>query len=435
MKISRIVLASASDATLAQTCLAAGPAQQVTGPVAVYWMSAATTSGMGGMMSPGGGGPGAMGGGGPGGRPSMAAMMAMGMNGPPDPNAASHTLVLQLGSSHRPEGGAPSAEHDAPPALTVGEVLPLLSPEPQAPAAHTESEPSPPPQYRQPHGRMLIFWGCGEHAPPGQPYVIDFAQLDPANAGQKFMALSRGIAFSPMQPPSPGRNTTYGEWPNRLTRVNVSGDASLQGEHVVKGNYSPEIRFTLAPDQDFLPPFRLTTNEKNPSGSATLAWRPVDGASAYFATLMGARDRDQIVMWTSAAAQASAFSLPDYLSNGEIRRLVAANALLPASQTSCVIPQEVVAAAGSSGFFQLAAYGDETNIAFPPRPPAPKPWNIAWEVKVRYRSSTSGILGMDISRMGGRQRPGAPDDQGQPPPKKKRPGMFNPLGGLGNVIP
>ncbi len=411
--------------------------QPVTGPVAVYWMSAATSNGFGGM----GGMMGAAGGGGPQ-RPSMAAMMSMGMGGGPDPNAANHTLVLQLGSSLKPAGGGPTAEHDAPAGLGVGQVLPLLSPEPQTPAKHEEREPGPPPEYQKPHGRMLIFWGCGEHAPPGQPYVIDFAKLDPANAGQMFAGLGRGLSITGMQPPSPGRNTTYGEWPNRLTRVTVPGDASLAGDHVIKGNYSPEIKFGLTPEQDFLPPFRLTTNAKNPSGSATLAWRPVDGAAAYFATLMGARNRDEIVMWTSSSTQTSAFSLPDYLSNGEIRRLVASNALMPASQTSCVIPQEVVAATGQSGMFQLAAYGDETNIAYPPRPPAPKPWNIAWEVKVRYKSTTGGILGMDMSQMGGRHRdsdePREPRDPNQPPPKKKRPSLFNPLGGLpglGNIVP
>jgi hypothetical protein len=26
-------------------------------------------------------------------------------------------------------------------------------------------------------GRLLIYWGCGEHAPKGQPVVIDFARV------------------------------------------------------------------------------------------------------------------------------------------------------------------------------------------------------------------------------------------------------------------
>ena len=418
MKIQQMLLSAGAAATL--TAGPAGAAQPVSGPIATYWMSASTTSGIGAMVSglvPQGGQ-----------RPSLGAMMRMGMSGGPDPNAVNHGLILQLGSSHRPDGGAPTAEHDAPASLGVGAVLPLLSPQPQAKPAYEESTPAPPPQYRQPHGRMLIFWGCGEHAPAGQPLVIDFSQLDQAGAAQRFAGLARGMAVTPMQPPSPTRNVTYGEWPNRDARkVAIPANGSLQGDHLVRGNYSPDIKFSLTADQDFLPPIQMTTNARNAGGSATLAWRAVDGAQGYFATLFGAGGRDQIVMWTSSANQTSAFALPDYLSNGEISRLVGARALMPPAQTTCVVPREVVAAAGSAGFFQLAAYGGETNLSWPPRPPSPKAWNIAWQVKVRYRSTNSGVLGMDMSHLGGR---GGPGGQSPDQPKKKRPSLFNPLGGI-----
>ena len=415
MKIRQMLLSAGTAAAF--TVGSAGAAQPVSGPIATYWMSASTTSGLGAMM----GGLGAQGGQ----RPSLGAMMRMGMSGGPDPNAVNHSLILQLGSGRRPDGGGPTAEHDAPQGLGVGAVLPLLTPQPRAAPTHDESVPGPPPQYRQPRGRMLIFWGCGEHAPAGQPLVIDFSQLDQAGAAQRFAGLARGMAVTPMQPPSPTRNTTYGEWPNRDARqVAIPANGSLQGDHFVHGNYNPDIKFSLTADQDFLPPIQLTTNARNASGSATLAWNAVDGAQGYFASAFGAGGRDQVVMWTSSANQTSAFALPEYLSNGEINRLIGARALMAPAQTTCVVPQEVVAAAGSTGFFQLAAYGGETNLSWPPRPPAPKAWSIAWQVKVRYRSATSGILGMDMSRMGGRG--GQSPDQ----PKKKRPSLFNPLGGI-----
>ena len=417
MNFGRMTLLAAGVAAAGMAASAPAAHQPVTGPIAVYWMSAATTSGMGGMM-------------GGGGRPSMAAIMAMRNGGGA---SYSHSLVLQLGSSERPAGAGPNAEHDPPTGLDAGPVLPLVSPQPAAPAEHIESEPGPPPQYQQPHGRMLIFWGCGEHAPPGQPLVIDFAQVAAGQMPAQFAALMHGLAVRPMQPPSPSRNTTYGEWPNTESRTQVPPSGSLVGDHVVHGDYSPEIRFSLAPNQDFLQPIVLTTNQRNASGSATLAWRPVDGARAYFASMFGAQDRDQIVMWTSSATQTAAFALPDYLSDGEIERLVASRTLMNGSTTSCVVPEEAVAAAGRSGFFQMAAYGGETNIAYPPRPPAPRPWNIAWEVKVRYKSTTSGILGMDMNRMmggqGGYQRQGG-DDQPQQQQPARRPSIFNPLGGL-----
>jgi len=360
---------------------AGGHGGATTGPVAVYWMSASTTTGMGGMGAGGG-------------RPNMAMMMRGGFN----PNAVNHSLVLQLGST-RHSDGEPTAEHDPPDALGAGPMLPLVTPTAQP--THEEREPGPPPQYQRPHGRMLIFWGCGEHAGPGQPYVIDFASLSGPAAAQKFAGMMHGIAVAPMQPPSPGRYATYGEWPNARSDTSVPSNGSLAGDHLVKGNYTPDIRFSLTPQQDFLPAFNLTTNQKNPSGSASLGWQAMQGVEGYFATMVGAQGQDQVVMWTSSATQAPAFGMPDYLSDGEIARLVANHTLMAPSQNQCTIPVEAVQAAGQGGFFQLVGYGGEANFAYPPRPPSPQPWHIDWTVKVRYRTSTGGLVGMYMGRMMG----------------------------------
>jgi hypothetical protein len=46
--------------------------------------------------------------------------------------------------------------------------------------------------------------------------------------------------------------------------------------------------------------------------------------------------------------------------------------------------------------YQFVAYGGESNFSYPARPADPKvAWNIEWTVKVRYRSATGGMLGME----------------------------------------
>jgi hypothetical protein len=85
-----------------------------------------------------------------------------------------------------------------------------LTPEAAQPV-RDEAPPGPPPQHQQPKGRILIFWGCGEHACPGQPYTIDFADMGAnSQAGQQYAGLMRNIAINPMQPPwpSPSRNAS-----------------------------------------------------------------------------------------------------------------------------------------------------------------------------------------------------------------------------------
>lgn len=399
--VAAAVVAAGASVAQAQT------KQEVTGPISTYWMSAQTTTGMAAMMG-GMGGPGGK-------RPGMGAMMGMMMGGGLSGGGqAQKSLRLELGSSRTAAG--PSADHLPPAGLGAGASLPLLTPKVQ----RREEEPGQPPQdFQKPRGRMLIFWGCGERAGPGQPVVIDFSKITPENlrAGKLppgFEALSKGLAITPMRGPAPGRNATYGEWPNERTRTNVPAQGSLVGEHAVKGNYTPDIQFSLNPQQDFMAPLRLRTGTA-PSGAAMLNWGGVPRAQAYLATAIGGGDGETVAVWTSSEIQASAFSIPEYLSPSDITRLVTQKALMAPATTSCAIPREMVKAAPQA-MVSLAAYGPEANFVYPPRPADPKvAWNQQWQVKVRYRSATSALLGMeDMGGMGGGM--GGDEGEGQRPP-------------------
>ncbi|CAN7555066.1 hypothetical protein LJR225_004050 [Phenylobacterium sp. LjRoot225] len=397
---SVIILAAAGPA-------AAQPVQKVTGPVATYWMSAQTQSGFG---MPGAGG-----------QPDRGQMMRMMMGGG---GGAQHLLTLQLGSSRKPQG-EPEAEHLAPANLRAGASLPLVTPRAQ-PAPRGEDTPDVPRDFQKPKGKMLIFWGCGERARPNQPVVIDFSKMSAGQVPPGFQAMMRGLGAAPMQPPSPSRNATYGEWPNPKSRSSVGSGGSLVGEHAVRGDYTPDIRFSLTPNQDFLSALNLSTNAKTPGGAIQLGWNMVPNATGYFASVMGG-NQDTVVLWSSAEVQASAFAAPDYLSPSEASRLVAARGLLSPQTTRCAVPKEVIDAAPQA-LVQLFAYGQEANFVYPPRPTDPKiAWNKEWQVKVRYRSATGGMLGMATPGMADDS-----DDRDDPQRKEKRRGSI--MRGLGGAI-
>jgi hypothetical protein len=310
----------------------------------------------------------------------------------------------------------------------------LLTPR-AAPPAPVDDTPRPPPEFQRPRGRMLIFWGCSEHAKPGQPVVIDFATM--SQNPQAMANLMRGVAVTPMRPPAPGRNTTYGEWPNERARTQVPPAGSLVGEHSVRGNYSPDIKFALDADQDFLGALNLVTNAKAPAGHVNLGWNLVPNAQAYFASAVGGGQNETVVMWTSSEVQAMAFGIADYLAPGDITRLVGQKVLMGPATRACAVPKEAVDAMGQGGIVQMTAYGGEANFVYPPRPSDPKvAWNKQWEVKVRYRSATGGLLGQAMPSFGGEgvpQAPGQPPQPGQPP--RGRPGFPGFPGGVPIPIP
>jgi hypothetical protein len=244
---------------------------------------------------------------------------------------------------------------------------------------------------------MLIYWGCGEHA-AAPPIVIDFSKIGPGQPPPNipFILASTG------RPPSPGRYATYGDWPNQRASTTVPAEGSLVGAHTVRGDYSPEIHFNLGPSQDFLPPLNITAMAPTQAGGSRVNWSPVTGATGYFAWLMGAKERgDTVVMWSSSAQANMMGALADYLPPSEVRRLIAAGSVMPPQATECIVPSEVVSAA-PNGLLSMIAYGEETDVADPPRPASAKAvWNIRWTVKVRRKSTTATILGLPPEAMRG----------------------------------
>lgn len=397
-----LVLLVASPA-LAQT-------QKVIPPKTVYWLSAATQSGFG--MAPGA-------------QPSSQDMMRMAMGGG---GGSLKLLDLDIGSK-LPPSGPPAAEHAIPPAMSMGPALPLRTPKPPPPGKREE----PTEDFEPPKGKLLLFWGCGETARPGQPLVFDFAKMA---AGQIPPNLFGGERIRISRPPSQSGWPTYGRWPNDDRKAGnkaVPANASLLGAHRVTGNYTPQIDFTLA--QDWMSPLGLN-QAKMPSGAVTLKWTSVPGATAHYASMMGGKDEKgapTVVFWSSSETQTFVSGLSDYIPPAEATRLVGRKQLMPSSQTSCAIPKEAVAAA-DGGLVSLVSHGPEQNFIHPPRPKDPKiDWVQEWAVKARYVSRAGAMLGMD-------EMPGGATASGKPKCKpdaateagKSAGGMMG--GGLGRAL-
>lgn len=375
---------------IAALCFSPALAQQkINPPIATYWMSIDTASGLP-MGSAGG-------------APSMMDLGRMMMGGGVD-GGASRSMLLELGSQ-RSAGGTPAAAHEIPPGLNMGASLPLETPQ-RAPRAEPRDDGMPE-NFEKPRGRLLIFWGCGEQVGSGQPYVIDFAkmaqgQVPPGLFGRR-INVQRG--------PSMSRSKTYGDWPNQRDSRRVAADGSLRGEHVVKGNYSPDIRFSLSEKYDFMEPVNLA--QRRSGGGITLSWNGVANAQGYFATAMGSRDgSEDVVFWSSSNSREFGELLMTWLSPAEVARLVREKVVLPPSTTECTVPSQFVAAAPSA-FLRFIAYGEEANFAHPPRPQDPKtPWNPEWAVKVRLKSTASALLGEEGGTGGGGSRAGSAPAEG-----------------------
>ncbi|UNU44071.1 hypothetical protein EAO27_16045 [Sphingopyxis sp. YF1] len=363
----------------------AATAQQAPKPKveAVYWLSAETVSGM-----------------------------ATGQ-----PAGVEKNLLLQLGSVRR--NPAPSAEHLPPQILGAGERLPLVTPAGAEPKVDGRADYRPG-TAEQPKGRIELYWGCGETAPAGQPVVIDLAAMK-AGGPSPF---GTGPNVRAMTPPSTASHATYGEWPNGRKGTRVPRNASLAGDHVVQGNYSPDMRFTVAPANDFLAAL-APRNAELASGAVKVSWPTLANARGLILTVTGARDDGTVVMWTSSAVRMPGMALPDYLEQSDIARLVQQRILLAPEATECVVPS-AVGKATDSAMLMMTAFGPEANYGAPREAPA------GWAVKLRTRATHMSMLGVDLAAMlagsGDEGDSDAPASEAKP--KKKR-GL---LRGIGSAL-
>ena len=379
-------LAIAATAVAAIAIPLAAQQKPSSGPVARYDMRAGTLAGMAGMGA--GGMMGAMFGGGGGGK-------------------VQHELYLRLGSSQAAGKGAPKADHFMPPNARLGKSVALVTP-------RAEKEPEMFPQ--KPKGRLLIFWGCGEHAPKGQPVVLDFAKVAAGQmpAGMPASAVVRDWG------PSPTNSRTFGRWPAEDNKF-VKPDSALPGPHRVVSNYAPEISFTLA--RDFMKPLSQRTTSM-PSGATLVSWTALPDATGYLVGLFGGKqgpggEMGDMVMWTSSATRQFGGGLADWLSPAQVASLTKDLTVLPPSKTNCAIPAEVNRAAADFKMGTLTAFGPEETFSYPPRP-ATGPWNLEWTVRARHRSTTSWMQMQGMS-MGGAQGGG-------------QQGGCRPRGGLGGML-
>jgi hypothetical protein len=356
-----------------------------------YTMDAGTMSGMA-----------AMGGGG-----GIGAAMAM-MRGGGD--SAAHQLLLKLGSSQAPTGTA-KADHFMPKGAGLGASVPLTYTPGKSGTGSVPSE--------TPRGKLYLFWGCGEHAGPGQPVVIDFAKLAKGQVPPDLYAAAVNIPEEWRVTSS--NSKTYGEWPNSQDTKALTGRSSLLGAHRIASTYAPEISFSL--DQDFMAPLSMQGSRKA-SGAWDLRWNGITGATGYYAWVMSAKtdkrgEAAEMVWWTSSTTRAFGGPMWDWLSPAAAAKLVAAKTVMPASQTACTVPAEVQAAGGEVMMANLSGYGPEKNFSYPPRPAkAAASWRPDWIARVRYRSTTMSMLGMDMPGMGAgaaaETTDGAPPAQAKP---------------------
>ena len=419
---------------VASACTAAAqtpPRQVVKPPVAQAWIDVATFSGfgMGGGMGEG----------------MMNATLGSLMGGK---GAKAEFGNTQIGTAGRwmdvtlytsRNANLAEALQAVPAGTQLAPTLKLETPEKPKPLPKEKGEDEPEDwNYEPPKGKLIMYWGCSETVRPGQPKVVN---LETATLGElaKFFESRRATQR--------GTHAAVGRpiWPSKTDKRVFPAGASIVGQHAFTGQGVPEsFKFAIPAAQDIMPEIKLRQTDKG--GHVLLEWNAIPNARAYFLGSMGGREDEEatMVIWTSSELPDSGFGLFDYQTNKAVDKWLKDKVLLPPATTRCAVPKD----AAGQGMLRAIAYGTELNMAYPPRPTDPAtPWEPDWNIKIRVKSMTTTMMGMegaeDMGGMGGMgsademsdaPEPGAGQDAAPPADQPKKKKKFNPFDAVKDVV-
>ena len=314
-------------------------------------------------------------------------------------------LTLQLDARGAPApSGTQQAKHAIPPGMNMGKELPLLRSE-----QHTgQGEGGV--QAGQENWTMKIYWGCSKEVQKGQPIVISPQEMKSGKGQIEKLVVGRGVWKG-----APPAGWGWGQWPNRQSSIPVPGGASLKGDHLVTGNYLPDIKFNVA-QHDFLPPLSVKIDGGDLKAALPFSWQTVRGAIGYFAYAMAANSaKKETIIWTSSSKPCMGMMAHEH--STQVKKLIGDGVIMGPDKTSCIIPAGIFA--GTEGaMVMMAAWGEDYWASYPPRPAnAPKDWKPDWTVNALFLSQWMGMPGMpdmeEIMRMRGATDPDQDEDYGK----------------------
>jgi len=205
-----------------------------------------------------------------------------------------------------------------------------------------------------------------------------------------------GRTGSRQTPPSQRAGWAYAEWPNQKDRQDVPKSSSLSGDHYIHGNYMPDIKSAVGEKHDFMAPVEFTSVTGGLTDSIKFQWKKIPTAIGYFAMAIGHIEKTgETVIWSSSDAQDPGYGLMNYLPSADVNRFIRDKVVMGPEVTSCSVPRGIFKDANGAAL-QFIGYGDELNIAYPPKPKdSTKAHEYIWAVKLRNKSTGMLPIGMD----------------------------------------
>lgn len=252
----------------------------------------------------------------------------------PDYLAPTRTLTMDL-TSDKAANAQSKAECGIPGGLKLGPKVNLHINLPEKTMAQDSTGKDSEKAGKTPKFTIRSYWTCSETVPPGQPKVVDMAEM--AASAQKAMRMNKNIRLPKgIEGLAEG---SHAYWPYNDVR-RFDSDAVAPGQYALSTNYCGDTTITLDRPQDFLAAIDLTSPGKNIdlAEPIRIEWKSVPNAAAYVVTAFSGNGQEMIT-WTSSSNPDPATKVQfEAITSDELQKYINQGILLPPTATSCCIP-------------------------------------------------------------------------------------------------
>jgi hypothetical protein len=186
------------------------------------------------------------------------------------------------------------------------------------------------------------YWGSSATVKPGQPEVIEFKGLTPAQ--QAYMRanapkMQRSNSTSYFYKPA----WTTGYWPTPNQPGSIEDEAALTGRYALTSTYTGNVELDVPSNVNFLAPIEMSSPklEKivNFGDAIVFKWSGIPNALGLYARIIGInQDGKTMVIWSSSEARPEMGVSYDYLQMAEVRDLVQKNLFMAGDRVEVTVP-------------------------------------------------------------------------------------------------
>lgn len=242
---------------------------------------------------------------------------------------------------------------------------------------------------------IKIYWGSSATVKPGQPKIVKFGDLTPAQIDdmkKRAAEMRRQGGGSYFYKP----DWTTGYWPSKNQPGMVDKDASLVGTYTLTTNYCGNVSLDAPADVDFLAPIDFTKpdfdNKLDLTQSLDFEWNAIPNLLGSYAMIFGMQGDDTIIIWYSSEVydQSLMGVSWDYMQMADVKSMVEKTVFMAGDRTTVTVPIGIFQ---DADFVSMRMVGFGHGSALDKGQPLPR---------IQTKTSLTAMLGGKKMKMGPR---------------------------------